>query len=381
MLDVTVAAGSGLHELLVEEMIMNLAILLRPLSTLIASTALAFPTSAAELEKYLPDDTDMVLSINVKQIVATPVFAKTYQKHVEEFLKTEPLPTILKDTGLDPLKDVDRVVVAMGRRSHEPEEEAGSFAMGGPLILYHGRFDAARLRGKGKQLAETMPKMTRVHTIGDTQVFEFVSPPAAKGFVAILDDSHLATSGSKKLLEEALAKASGKKKTKLKHEAFQKLLKTLDEQTSAALVASSSMIVGSRVSVRAVNGKQTREVQHHNLGDSGVESLQVSATFDKDIKVRAVIGAKNAAGAEILAKSMTDGLKEAMQHIKQEAATEKELVPVVGVLETVRTTTKDDTITLEGHGSGEAMVALVKAYFMGKPVTPPPQAVPKPSPN
>src|SRR5262245_23171405 len=68
------------------------------------------PAPAAELDKYLLDDTDFVLSMNVKQVLSSPAFTKHYQKQVEELLKMEPVQRVLKDSGFDPLKDVDRLM-------------------------------------------------------------------------------------------------------------------------------------------------------------------------------------------------------------------------------------------------------------------------------
>jgi hypothetical protein len=72
---------------------------------------------AAEWEKYLLDDANFVLSVNVKQLLQSPLFTKHHQKQVEELLKTEGAQAVLKDTGFDPLRDVEELVVVMGKSS------------------------------------------------------------------------------------------------------------------------------------------------------------------------------------------------------------------------------------------------------------------------
>ena len=66
----------------------------------------------------------------------------------------------------------------------------------------------------------------------------------------------------------------------------------------------------------------------------------------------------------MLAEKMKEGLKKGIEEITKEAAKEKDRGPLVDALKTVRITAKDKTITLEGHGSGEALIAMVKALFV-----------------
>src|ERR1700722_13302674 len=104
-------------------------------------TVQAAPLPEAPLltDKYLLDDADFVLVANVKQILASPVYKKSYDKVVGDFLKEEKVASLLKDLGVDPLKDVDRVCAVMGR-SFFPGGKAG--AGSGPLLLVQGRFDS-----------------------------------------------------------------------------------------------------------------------------------------------------------------------------------------------------------------------------------------------
>ncbi len=89
------------------------------------------PPPAADLDKYLPDDAHSVGVLNVKQTTSWPPFQKQVQDPIQQLLKTsEPLQQILKDTGFDPLRDVDRVVIG------------GAAGNGGmDFFLIQGKFD------------------------------------------------------------------------------------------------------------------------------------------------------------------------------------------------------------------------------------------------
>src|SRR5437867_3218342 len=101
---------------------------------------------AVKIDKYLPDATGGVFVIEVKQILDSQAFTKDVKKQLEDVLKMEEVQMVLKDSGFDPLKDVDRIILAITPGTAE--------MMGGPFFVVEGRFDAAKLTAKAKELAE-----------------------------------------------------------------------------------------------------------------------------------------------------------------------------------------------------------------------------------
>jgi hypothetical protein len=101
----------------------------------------ALSAAAVDFTKLLPDDTDLVLVVNVRQIVSSAAFTKHYRPLVDGFLKSDVAQIFLKGSGFNPLKDLDRVVVAVGRTSYGqgPKEQASmssrSASSRGALIL------------------------------------------------------------------------------------------------------------------------------------------------------------------------------------------------------------------------------------------------------
>src|SRR6516164_3409564 len=74
-------------------------------------TAAPAPPAAAPIDKYLLNDTDLLIVVEVKQILASPFLTKKHRQQIEELLKSEPAQVWLKDTGFDPLRDIDRVIL------------------------------------------------------------------------------------------------------------------------------------------------------------------------------------------------------------------------------------------------------------------------------
>src|SRR5260370_35389399 len=78
-----------------------------------ALLALAVPVKAAEVDKCLPDDTEFVLVVNVKQIIDAPLIQKHALEHLKAFLKgNSDVTTILDSLGFDPFKDLSEITVA-----------------------------------------------------------------------------------------------------------------------------------------------------------------------------------------------------------------------------------------------------------------------------
>src|SRR3954451_24891881 len=102
------------------------------------AAAFAFPTSAraAEPDKLLPADADTILSVNVRQIIDSEIVKKYAIEQMKQFLQGNDAQTFLKEIGLDPLKDLDRILVAGSGKDQATIKG---------LIIVHGKFDAEKL--------------------------------------------------------------------------------------------------------------------------------------------------------------------------------------------------------------------------------------------
>src|SRR4051794_9537153 len=88
-------------------------------SPLLVALALAAPQRVGAapvptgLEKLLPADTEVVVTINLKQILGSQLLKKAGLEKWKQMLKAiDPVNDILQDLGFDPFKDLDRVTIA-----------------------------------------------------------------------------------------------------------------------------------------------------------------------------------------------------------------------------------------------------------------------------
>src|SRR5262249_15241960 len=79
----------------------------------LAGLLLAAPLWAAEADKLLPNDTETVMGINVRQILDAPLVKKLGLEQAKKALKAQSdVQKILDDLGFDVFTDVDTITVA-----------------------------------------------------------------------------------------------------------------------------------------------------------------------------------------------------------------------------------------------------------------------------
>src|SRR4051794_6457376 len=78
----------------------------------VALAVCAAPARAADLDPYVPGDTTALLVINARQALDSPVVKKYALDKVQAALKqSAEAQRLLTAAGVDPLKDVDRILV------------------------------------------------------------------------------------------------------------------------------------------------------------------------------------------------------------------------------------------------------------------------------
>jgi hypothetical protein len=280
----------------------------------------------------------------------------------------------LKGSGLDPLKDVERLIVAIGPSSHStnPDRPGG----GGPFIIVEGRFDRAKLQARADELVKQFPGVLKTTTIGDAKVYE-INDHGNSMFAAVLSDGAIGLAPGKDLLGDMLAKAAGTKKTVLKNATLPKLLAKLDPKDVICGAAAGEMIAGSSYSSTddGMGNRQTK-VAHHRLADQGIASIVGGLTVGDDVKGKVTIAAKDEAAGAKLAEQIKNGLEQSIREGTREVERHKEMAPLLEVLKSVQVKSSGTTITLEGKAGADVLMSLPQWFFLG--VSAKPVAVPDP---
>ena len=153
----------------------------RMLTAMMAAVVLAMPMRAAEPDPYLPDFTEAVVTLNIKQILSSPLLKKLGVEKLKDLVHSEPeVDKVLTDLGFDPFSDIDRMVTAGG---------SGANAERGLMIL-HGRFDLKKFQSVAEDAAKDHGDILKILKEsdgkgGEFKLYELTIPDSPLVYVAL----------------------------------------------------------------------------------------------------------------------------------------------------------------------------------------------------
>src|SRR5439155_24882163 len=96
-------------------------------------------------DRYLPADTEVVVTWNVRQVLGSQLVKKNGLEQLRDLIKSqEEVEALLKELNLDPLKDIDKVLVAAPASG---EQDKG-------LVIVHGRFNLDKFKARADKAAK-----------------------------------------------------------------------------------------------------------------------------------------------------------------------------------------------------------------------------------
>jgi hypothetical protein len=301
--------------------------------------ALALPLCAAEVEKYLPEDTEVILVVNAKQLLDSPLVKKHFLEHIRGHLKSnDEVTKILESLGFDPLKDVTRITVALSM--------VGSEAKG--LIIAHGRFDKAKFEAKAEEVAKDKSDSLKIHKDGEHKFYEVKVDGGEKPlFIGVLDSMTIVASPEKQHVLDAFSKGEAKKAPKKE---LQELIEKADANQSLWFAATANAFLKGDFSSDD-KAKKNLEKMHN---------ITAGVVVDKGIKVAFAIATKSPANAKELAEELKEGLSQAKGLLALVAEQNKGLAPLVDTVGSLRVNTDGSAITLNSEISEDLLEKILK---------------------
>jgi len=117
------------------------------------------PLRAADIDKFIPEDTEQVAYLDIRGALASDLFKKHGQSLLEDFIKNDKnLSQVLKALNFDPMKDLDNILVTNSGTTGEKT-----------LIVVRGNLDEDRVK---KLFEEDKSDMHKIHKEGDLVVYE-----------------------------------------------------------------------------------------------------------------------------------------------------------------------------------------------------------------
>ncbi len=318
------------------------------LALALAAAMLAGPAGAADVDRYLPPDTETVVIFNLRQMLGSQLAKKADLNQLRDAIRAnEEIDTLLKELGLDPFKDIDKIIAAAPAKA---EQDKG-------LIIIHGRFDVDKFKARAEKAAKDNKDVFKIQTVKDGAggahtVYEVKVPNPQGGeqtlFTGIAGKGTILAAPSKDYLVDALRVKPDATKAQLKSKAFQELLGRLDEQQSLAFAG-------------LVTEELLKSVPSElPIGDvlKTVTAAAGGITLTDGIKLEIVVSTKEAADARSLKEKVGEGLNTGLALLALAAMNQKELAPLLEIVKSIKTTSKDNMVTIKGEVTGETLQKL-----------------------
>jgi hypothetical protein len=305
----------------------------------LAAALVVASARAADPDKLLPAESDTVVSINLRQLLDSKIFKDYAAKQVEQALEGQDLKKLLTDLGLDPLKDVDRVVMGMAINGANDTRY---------LMVVYGTFDPQKLFRTAESYTKTEGDKFSMIKDGNTIIFKFQpetgEPPV---YGTVVDDRTLIAASDKKLISNALAAHAAGKPAPIKPE-LAALVKRMDDKSS---MYAASLVKGKFDGVN-IPENDFIDLSGINKALPKMETMAVTLKIGNDVLVEVTVGLAD----EDTAGDFKTSVEGVVGQLKQFAG----LVGAGEIVNSVKTSLKSKEVTISGKATGADIGKLVR---------------------
>jgi hypothetical protein len=299
---------------------------------------------SAKADPLLPNDTSLVLVVEVKQILESPVFKKNLLEDAQKALKAnDEASKIFGALGFDPFKDLVRVTLAINDISADAKG----------LLIARGKFDKDKFEAKAETESKEKKDLIKVHTEGGHKIFEVtVADQPKPTFVGVVDNSAIVASGEKSFVVDAFAKATASG-AQIKPE-MAKVIEGAEEGCLWLAVPGSALSKSDLASEEKMKATVAK-----------IENVTASVRIAKDFKISVTIAAKSEANAKELSEDIKEGLNSGKGMVAFLASQQKELAPLVDLVNAVKVAVEGKKLTIKAE-MNEEMIDKAHAARKGQ---------------
>ena len=296
--------------------------------------------------KLLPGDTELVLSLNIKQMLDSEV-AKQYKDILEQArgalqskIDDNPAAKYLEKAGFDVLRDLHSVTLASN----------GSKEVDAIFLVIEGKFNAEKVLAAAEEIAREAPDTLKISKIGSTSVFEITPQGEKRVYAALIGGKTLVAAPTQDALKDAIAGTT----RKAMKDSFKSLLKTTSSKQSFSFVATGAALSKLTADAPIPNGEMVAGVLQN------LDGVSIAITLSKDIQFQLGINAKDEATAKQTVQSSNLGLVMVRTLAAQKAKENEQLQPLVDIAKTLRISSEGTNVVLRGEISLENLEKLFK---------------------
>jgi polyhydroxyalkanoate synthesis regulator protein len=184
------------------------------------------PVRAEAPEKLLPADCEMVMSFNIKNMMASQAFNKHFKEMLEKQINSnEQFKKVLSAINMDPMKDLHSITMAFSDLKIEPGNPRPDMQI---FVVVKGKFDTQKIETAITLFSADGKDKVAVSQVGNRKVFEFKGDDRTM-FGAFLDNDTAVFADKKDRLVSSLEKRS---EGKGMNKDFAKVLDRVDTKRS-----------------------------------------------------------------------------------------------------------------------------------------------------
>ncbi len=294
---------------------------------------------AAEPDKLLPANSEFVFTLNVKQIIDSDIIKQYALEQLKQALQGADAQKMLTQLGLDPLKDVSKVVIG-GSGTDQSDMKM--------LMIIHGKFDPDKLFKAAEAMTKKKADNFTMLKDGKDTLFKFQPDTGNPVYATVKDEQTILAGTDRKLVTAALA-SDGKKAPVGKE--LGSLIAKMDEKSSLWIVA----VVKDKLANLKGGGKRGPIPAELKETLEKMDSMTLVVRITKDVVFDVALGMKDANSAEELGKMIDEQLTQLRGIVPFLTASKPELKGIADAAKSIKSAVKDKAVTITGKLPGAAI--------------------------
>jgi hypothetical protein len=302
------------------------------------------PLRAEPVDKLLPAETQMVMHLDLRQLQKSQLFKKHLQKPLREALKdNEELKQLQEATGLDVLKDIHTVTIALTKFKIDPanpkDVNPNDFEL---LAVIRGDFARDPLVKAMKKNEELESRRYQGYDIFITKEDD----DGQRAYICVAEDGVILASNQRSRLQKSLDTLQQSQPAKVN-----KPLRTAIEGIPA----------GQTLWLAVGEVPLLKELAKQNGDAADALEKLVGFSFTIGVSDKVSVAVRAHGKDEDAAREFRAGFEKLRGFLAFFAANDQQVGPIVqDILNTVKTTAKDTTATLELELTEEIIQKIIK---------------------
>lgn len=319
----------------------------RLLAGAVLAAVVAAPARAADLDPLLPAETESVVYVNVRQVLDSDVVKKFALGQIKQALQGNDAQKMLKDLGLDPLKDIDKVTLGQWGTA----DEMNVFG------IINGKFNPEKLFAAAAEHAKAKSDELAIVEDGKYKLIKFTPKNAQSDkpvYASVANEKAIVVGTDKKVVVAALTASEKGAKSALKKDLAALVLKQ-DEKASMFMCAlvegkADGLQLPPNLNIPGVDGEKLSKQL------AQITSAAMTLRVTDEVGLEVAMGMKDTDSADEFGKTVSNLIGTVKQFLPFLTAQQPQAKPLVDeISNTLKSTVKEKEVKLTLKLSADAI--------------------------